>query len=329
MSRIVGAFGSSHAYTFVEPADWEERREFTRKNYARRYGYEPAERPEVAREAPEANEQRYVRIRDGLQGLRSKLQTLRPDALIIIGDDQDENYREDNLPQFAIYLGESVVSSRRGSTEGTRYRCDAALAASILEGAVDAGFDLASSKSFPSDALISHAHNDVLRFMDPDARMSIVPLFVNAIHVPAPTPRRCYEFGRVLRNIIESQPDDKRVAIYASGGLSHYTAGFPWPHYDGPATLGYIATDFDRRAVDLMAQGRGEELAQLSSRDILDNGNIEMRAWIILMGAIGDARPEALVYEPFFRGVMGMAVAQWDLERGPTAVGHAAGPSRS
>jgi hypothetical protein len=319
MGQVVGGLASSHAYTFVEPAEWDERRQFTRQNYARRYGFEPPERPEVATEAPDANEHRYDRIRDGLKGLRAKLEALKPDALVLIGDDQDENYREDNLPQFAIYLGDSVVSSRRGSTEGTRYRCDSALATSILEGAVEAGFDLASSKTFPGDALISHAHNDILRFMDPEARIPIVPVFVNAIHVPAPTPRRCYDFGRALQTIVEAQPDAKRVAMYASGGLSHYTAGFPWPHYEGPATLGYIATDFDRRAVDLMAEGRGAELAKLSSRDILDSGNIEMRAWIVLMGAIGEARPEALVYEPFFRGLMGMAVGSWNLERSQPA----------
>jgi Catalytic LigB subunit of aromatic ring-opening dioxygenase len=313
MGQIVGGLASSHAYTFLQPAEWETRRQATRGNYARRYGVEPPERPEVAGEAPEANEQRFRQIRDGLAGLRDKLEALQPDVLILIGDDQDENYREDNLPQFAIYTGDSAVAARRGSAEGTRYRCDAALAASILEGAVEAGFDLASSKTFPDDALISHAHTDVLRFMDPEGRIPIVPIFINAIHVPAPTPRRCYDFGSALRTIIESQPDGKRVALYASGGLSHYTAGFPWPHYDGPATLGSIAIDFDRRAVGLMAEGRGSELANLSSRDILDSGNIEMRQWIVLMGAMGEARPERLVYEPFFRGLMGMAVGSWDL----------------
>ncbi len=313
MGQIIAGLASSHAYTFLEPAEWETRRQFTRNNYARRYGVEPPERPEVAGEAPEANEERFSQIRDGLKHLRARLEALQPDALLLIGDDQDENYREDNLPQFAIFTGESVVAARRGSTEGTRYRCDAALSAAILVGAVEAGFDLASSRSFPGDALISHAHTDVLRFMDPEGRIPLVPIFINAIHVPAPTPRRCYDFGRALRTIIEAQPDGKRVALYASGGLSHYTAGFPWPHYDGPATLGSIATDFDRRAVGLIAEGRAAELAKLSSRDILDTGNIEMRQWIVLLGALGEARPERLVYEPFFRGLMGMAVGSWDL----------------
>ena len=63
MGRIVGGLASSHAYTFLEPTEWETRRQFTRSNYARRYGVEPAERPEVVGETFDANEHRFGRIR--------------------------------------------------------------------------------------------------------------------------------------------------------------------------------------------------------------------------------------------------------------------------
>jgi aromatic ring-opening dioxygenase catalytic subunit (LigB family) len=262
----------------------------------------------------EANQVRYGRIRDGLERLRTRIEELRPDALVLIGDDQDENFGVENLPQFAIYTGDEVVTAiRRSAGEGQRYSCDAALARAILEGCVEAGFDLASSSSFPEDALRSHAHTDILRFMDPEAHVPLVPVFVNAIHVPGPTPRRCYALGQALRAAIESQPDGKRVVLYASGGLSHYTAGFPWPHYQGSATVGSIDVDFDRRSVGLIEGGRGSELAQLTSRDLLDSGNIEFRQWIVLLGALGDLAPSWLVYEPLFRGVMGMATGCWNL----------------
>src|SRR5207249_5479344 len=199
---------------------WDTRRQFTRGNYARRYGVEPPERPEALEESLEENQARYTRIRGALDQLRAEFERLRPDAWILIGDDQDENYVEENLPQFAIYTGEEFISTGRGATDGTRYRCDAALARSTLEGCVEAGIDLASSRRFPNDALISHAHRDILTSLDPDARVPLVPLFVNAIHVPAPTPRRCYELGETLRRTIEEQPDDKRIALYASGGWS-------------------------------------------------------------------------------------------------------------
>src|SRR5581483_1679119 len=156
-------------------------------------------------------------------------------------------------------------------------------------------------------------HAEVLSFLDPEGRLPVVLLFVNAIHVPGPTPRRCYQLGQALRQVIEALPDDKRVALYASGGLSHYTAGFPWPHYSGEATVGSIDVGFDQRAVAHMAAGNGAELAKLSSRELLESGNIEMRQWIVLMGALGGIQPKNLAYEPFFRGVMGMATGYWEL----------------
>lgn len=314
MARVIAGFASSHAFTFLDPSIWDERRQVTRGRYASRYGYTPPEQPGVAEETLETNEARYSQIRDGLSLLRTRLQELKPDTLVLIGDDQDENYRDENLPQLAIYTGEEFVLGGRTGTAGPRYRSDTALARAIHEGAVDAGFDLAGSSKFKDDALISHAHTEVLRYLDPGASVPAVLIFVNAIHVPGPTPARCYAFGKALRQLIESTPDDRRVVLYASGGLSHYTAGFPWPHYQGEAGVGSIDVDFDRRSVALMREGRGSDLVNLTSKDLLDTGNIEMRQWIVLQGALGEARPKHLVYEPFFRGVMGMAVGLWELQ---------------
>jgi aromatic ring-opening dioxygenase catalytic subunit (LigB family) len=295
---------------FYGPEAWDERRANVRERYARQYGVEPPEQSEIDEETVEGNQARYARIRDGFEQLRTQVDALQPDTIVLIGDDQGENYREDNLPQFAIYVGDELVAGRGESSP--RYRCDTALARAILREGVEAGFDLASSRRFPNDALISHAHVQVMHFLDPEARIPVVPIFINAIHVPAPTPRRCLELGRLLHTIIEAQPDDKRVLLYASGGLSHFTSGYPWLHYEGPHTLGWISVDFDRRVVETIAAGRGAELGQLSSKDLLDNGDIEMRQWITLIGATGDRKPNHIVYEPFFRGLMGMATASWD-----------------
>ncbi len=58
-----------------------------------------------------------------------------------------------------------------------------------------------------------------------------------------------------------------------------------------------------------MLQGCGQELAKLSSKDLLDNGDIELRQWIMML----DHKPQQLLYELFYRGVFGMAVGYWDL----------------
>jgi hypothetical protein len=313
MGQIVAAMASSHAFAFLEPDLWDQRRQRTRNNYKRRYGVEVAEQPQVLEETLEDNQRRYKGIRDSLNHLRERIQTLRPDALVVIGDDQDENFREDNLPQFAIYIGEDFVAAERDGTRGGHYLCDAKLSRTILEKCVEAGIDLAYCSSFPKTELVSHAHREPLEFLGVADQLAIVPIFVNAIHVPGPSPARCYQFGKILRDSLESIDDGKRLAVYASGGLSHFTASYPWRFYQGPCSVGSICQDFDRKIVAAMREGRGAELCNLTSAELLQNGEPEFRQWMTLLGLIGNRRPELLTYEPFYRGLLGMAVGYWDL----------------
>ena len=118
MGTLVAAMASSHAYTFLEPKVWDKRREHTRSNYKRRFGVEPPDQPQVAEENLAANEIRYEKIRDGLNFLRDKINALRPDILLLVGDDQNENFLENNLPQFSIYLGKQFVAADRQGEPG-------------------------------------------------------------------------------------------------------------------------------------------------------------------------------------------------------------------
>jgi hypothetical protein len=62
-----------------------------------------------------------------------------------------------------------------------------------------------------------------------------------------------------------------------------------------------------------MRNGQGRELAKQTNHDLIQNGEIELRQWIALMGMIDACKPSMLAYEPFYRGVLGMAVGYWDL----------------
>jgi aromatic ring-opening dioxygenase catalytic subunit (LigB family) len=313
MGQIVAGLASSHAFTLLPLEQWDGFRERNRAGYHRRYGVDPPVHPRLAEERPDENRQRFHRVQEGLEQLRKKLSETRPDALIVIGDDQDENYKEENLPQIAIYLGEHVVAVDRLSGERHEYRCHRELAEEILSGCVEAGFDMATSKTYPNNELLSHAHGPPLKVLTPEREIPIVVLFVNAIHVPAVSPGRCYRLGLAIAEIVAAGPS-RRVAVYASGGLSHFTAGYPWRHYKGPESYGGICEEFDRNALDLMAQGQGAQLAKLTSEDLLQHGDIEMRSWITLLGCVGRTPARVLAYEPLYRALMGMAVAYWPVE---------------
>lgn len=315
MGKIVAGLASSHAFALTDPELWEKYRESNRAAYQSRYGVAPPVHPNIARERPEENLERFGRIRSGLEQLRKNLDRLRPDALIVIGDDQDENYKEDNLPQLAIYLGEEFLAQERSGGRGRKhaYPCHTELANEIFNGCVEAGFDMSASKSFPGKELLSHAHGPPLYTLSPEANIPVVLLFVNAIHVPAINPARCYQLGETLGRIIASGPS-RRIAVYASGGLSHFSARYPWPHYKGKEIYGGICEDYDRNALKLMAEGRGAELAKVSSEELLVHGEVELRSWITLLGCLGSTPAQVLAYEPFYRGIMGMAVSYWDPE---------------
>jgi protocatechuate 4,5-dioxygenase, beta chain len=308
MADIVAAALSSHAYTFQEPETWDARRARTLENYRRRFGVDRAPAAEISTATLADDAVRYETIRATMADIRDTLRALRVETIVVIGDDQNENFREGNLPQFAVFTGDTLKLADSHKQSRCEVRCDSELAQAILRAAVEGGVDLASSSHFAGNVLLSHAHVEPMSYLGNE--FALIPFFVNAINVPAPTPRRCYKVGQVLRRAIESAPQ-RRVALYASGGMSHFSAGFPWHRYNGRATIGSIAVDFDQRSMRAIREGRGHVLAGLSSEDLLNNGDVEMRQTIVLLGAIADQKPDVLVYEPFHRAITGMAVGLW------------------
>jgi aromatic ring-opening dioxygenase LigB subunit len=115
----------------------------------------------------------------------------------------------------------------------------------------------------------------------------------------------------MLRAAIESDADSGRVVVFASGGLSHFPADYPWSAYTGPLTVGAISERFDRSIVERMRAGDGAALAQLTNADLMEHGEGELRQLIMMLGALDGISPEFLLYEPFYRAVMGLAVGIW------------------
>jgi Catalytic LigB subunit of aromatic ring-opening dioxygenase len=310
MSVILSGLASSHAYAFTDPAQWDARRERTRNRYKAKFGSLPAEVPAIEKETVEGNVSRFKVIQDAFVRLKTDFEAFKPDVLIMVGDDQDELYR-DQTPQFAIYTGEKFVSVNRDGNDGKRnvYRNDRPLANHLYQSCLEQAIDVVGIRSFADDQLISHAHAQIMSYLDPN--VPVIPLFVNAIHVPAPSPNRCYAYGRAIRAALATWPAPLRVACYASGGLSHFSAGFPYEAYAGPYQVGSIAEDVDRRIVGWLEDGQNAKLGGLSSSDLLDNGLVELRQWVTLMGILGDRKPAWLVYDAFYRAIMGISVGSW------------------
>src|SRR5207247_9214107 len=99
---IVAAFATSHAYTFQEPETWDTRRTRSKANVAKKAGRLADDTREAQAETRQDNRERYVKIRRAHDEIRKRLANTSADAVILIGDDQTENFTAENIPQFLI-----------------------------------------------------------------------------------------------------------------------------------------------------------------------------------------------------------------------------------
>ncbi len=242
---------------------------------------------------PESEDRELVlRVHAACAEVKRRLAAARPDAICVIGGDHIEGFFLNAVPALGVFVGSEV------SGEFGRYRYTFAvhepLARAIVEQGIERGFDLLYSQEIRLD----YAFYVPLHFTMPEPPVPIVPLHVNVYLPPQPTPRRCYAWGEALRAIIDTRPE--RVALVASGGMSHF------PGTDRYASPDY---DFDRRLLQALAEGRGRETAGLTGAELDKSGNIELRTWITLLGAVGDAKAEVICYEPSWHH--GNAVVAW------------------
>lgn len=316
MAATVAGFATSHATTLMPPSEWEGIRSLLRGLYEERLGVQPPPGPDgYLNEAPADATTRYAQVADLHDQIAQRLTDLAPDLLIVIGNDQDEDFGAFATPQFAVYTGDEVESKDRASGTSERYRCDRAFALELVAQLLGNGFDVAQAWDLHSGALTAHAFTQIAHRFVPNAETPILPIFVNAVTPPFPPPRRYFEFGRALREALAAIGKDKRIVLAASGGLSHFTlAQFTLAGYEGPHVMGSICAEFDHFLVDAMREGDFERLAALSADELVANGDGEFLQTLTMLGALPDAaRPDALVYEPIYRAMVGTFAAFWDL----------------
>jgi aromatic ring-opening dioxygenase catalytic subunit (LigB family) len=160
---------------------------------------------------------------------------------------------------------------------------------------MDAGIEPATSEELRLD----HGSMVPLHFITPRMDVPVVPIIQNCLQAPMPRPARCYAFGQSIGRTVARRPE--RVVMIASGGLSH------WP---GHRRHGDIDTAWDARVLDLLSEGKGDELARYTDDQIAEAGTgaHEVRNWITLLGATGPRPAEVLTYQPVTAFATGCAI---------------------
>ena len=298
MAELVGCLAMSHGPQLMIPPDkWAVL-------HTREWDPLPV-RPELERETLEAKWAKWRRCMEAIELLRKRLREFSPDALIVVGDDQHENILDDNTPPFTVYIGEEVEASTSlkyfnepKSQNRTRYGVHVPLARSILHALMEAGFDPAYSKKTRYEGGLGHAFARALKFLAPDPGTPIVPIMVNTYYPPAPSAKRCVEFGRALASALRSYEGSDKVAILGSGGLSH--------------------TKIDERLdQDFIQALEKHDTAYMSSMpsSVLIEGTSEIRNWIVTAAA-SDRAASVVDYVPLYRSATGvgcaMGFAHWE-----------------
>src|SRR3984957_563593 len=218
-----------------------------------------------------------------IAAMRELVKTLdetKPDVAIVIGSDHLETFFLSAVPTFAIIAGKTC----KASFAGRDYELPThPLAEELLDKLVDAGFDM----TYSQDAVLGHSFAAVYEWVIEGRAIPVVPVFVNTYLPPLPKARRCEALGKAIREIVEKGPE--RVAIVASGGMSHYPGTWKYPQ---------PAFDFDWWAIAQMERGNHGTLLDLTNEQLDEVGNTEMLPWMILFGAIGSQPGELLSYQP-------------------------------
>lgn len=300
MAEIVGYLALSHApQLMLRPEQWGL--------LNNRTGEQLPIKPELERETFEVKLSKWQDCQSAIHQLRERLRELTPDVVLIMGDDQHENILDDNCPPFTIFIGEeaeATVSLRylneSPEDKRTRYPVDTALGMFLIDQLMEMGFDPSYSRCTRYVGGLGHAFARPLKWLLPDGAgsgRSILPVMVNTYFPPAPSPKRCVQFGRALAAAARSFPEQRRIAIVASGGLSHTK----------------LDEEIDRGFVQAIERNDADYLARMPSASLIE-GTSEIRNWIVAAAAAD--RPATMVnYTPLYRtptGVgVGMGFAYW------------------
>lgn len=235
--------------------------------------------------APKEQAEKFL---GGYRKLGGRLAASKPDAIVALTVEHWANFFLNNMPAFCIGRAEHYDGPVEEWLRIPKARLpgDAKLAAELIEACLDGGFD----PMFSDELLFDHATFLPMHFLNPGMIVPVVPVIINTLTPPMPTAKRCFAFGRFLGEVLRRSA--KRIAIIATGGLSH------WP---GEAKHGKINIPFDRKFLEQLIARDHERLVAYTHDEInaeAGSGGHEIRTWIALAGAVQSWKAELVAYEP-------------------------------
>jgi hypothetical protein len=309
----------------LPPESWDLRVEADRQNQdhwfrGRKYTFdellELRKSENLAEKSSLAAKQRHFdRCQSALEELVRVYAEAKPDVAIIFGNEQAEIFTETNIPALAIYWGETIANIAKTPERiakmgkgvapaeasycppgGAEYPGHPGLGQHLITHLVQNGFDISQSQKFPTGPRgtnsVPHAYGFIYRRIMHDDVVPNVPVLVNTHNPPnRPSTGRCIDMGRALVDAIASWPVDAKVALIASGGMTHFA----------------IDETFDRMLLDAMAANDEAKLRQIDESMFASGGTAEIKSWMPVYAAMAQLGASMTVvdYVPCYRSEAG------------------------
>jgi len=336
MAEIVFGFGTSHGPLLATPPhEWDLRADVDRRNKALAFGagtfdfqqlYELRKNEHFeGQNTIDVRTERNARCQRQLDVLAERVAKANPDVLVIVGDDHHEWFLNDIQPAFSIFYGKDVSNRALTAEEEKQkiangggyamklyypprdeiYPCPSDLATHVITSTIQNGFDTTALGEQPHDAgrprQLGHSYGFVYRRILHSRPVPLIPILVNTYYPPnQPTSKRCFEFGQAVARAIKTWRGHERVAVVASGGVSHFV----------------VDEAFDRRVLDAMQQRHYQALIE-EPEIHFRSGTSETKNWLVVTGMLAETNldMELLDYVPCYRSEAGtgsgMAFATW------------------
>ncbi len=227
----------------------------------------------------EQNDPYWKPFFQGYEAVRAWLSEVRPDVAVVIYNDHGLNFFLDKMPAFAIGAATQYCNADEGwGLPVTQpYPGHPEFSWHVIESLVADEFDITTCQEIRVD----HGFTVPLSLLWGNSPLPLrtIPVVVNTVQYPFPTPRRCFQFGKALGRAIESFEEDIRVVVLGTGGLSHQLEG---------ERAGFINSEFDLEFMDAMAHD-SEKFTRYSNLELIrlvGSQGIEILNWLIMRGAL-------------------------------------------
>ncbi len=262
-------------------------------------------------QAPKAQQQSLTK---GFRSLGERLREARPDVIVGLANDHVLNMPTHDTHDFCVGTSDAWEGPAEWFREWIAVpdysvAGHSASANAIHDRLAGEGFDVISR----SDLLFDDNWSVPLYYLTPDHDIPLIPIHMNCVVPEIPSPETCYAAGQAIaRAIAEDLPDGMRVALMATGGLSHDPGG---PRYF------QVDEAFDRWFLHLMEAGDpAAVLRECTVEKMLkagDGGTTELLAWIAALGAAGRTPARTVCYEPAVELRCGMGCIYWPVAEDP------------